>query len=76
MRYMDYKQTNNFVVLWNERNGFSQGEVDQPNMRIVKAGLVTWNEYDAPTIDLVEIEELLSQCKLKNKPIKISVRAN
>ena len=55
------EQTEKFVWLWNEANGYPQGLCDKPNMRYVKPNEVTWNEYDAPQISLSEFKEFLNK---------------
>ncbi len=58
---LDEYETKAFVFLWNEANGFKQGIVDQANMRYRAPGIVSWNEYNAPEIDLNQVQSLLSQ---------------
>lgn len=54
-----------FVKLWNERNGFVDGINESENMRMGDDGVIYWNIYDSPEVDLNQILELLS--KLKDK---------
>lgn len=61
---MTEKQTRKFVALWNKANGMAVGEnTPQGNMRYVGVGLITWNEYDAPTIELEQFRTLLEEVK-------------
>lgn len=57
---MNEKQTREFVKIWNKRNGFPDGIVKESNMRYVEPGVVTWNEYDAPEVNLAEFKEILT----------------
>jgi hypothetical protein len=59
---MSEKQTKKFVKFWNIANDMPVTE-DTPagNMRYVSPGIVTWNECDAPEIDLIQIKDLLEK---------------
>ena len=59
MKKLTKEQTEKFVWIWNERNGFPQGLTEQPNMRYVSKGIVSWNEYDAPDLDLNEVADII-----------------
>lgn len=55
----DEKTTRKFVELWNLENGYPTTEhTDKPNMRYVSNGLVTWNEYNAPTVNIKQFLEI------------------
>lgn len=58
---MSEEDTRKFVKIWNKQNGYPDGPTELPNMRYVKPGEVTWNEYDAPQIDLVQFKEFLDK---------------
>lgn len=52
---MNEEQTRKFADTWNRRHGFPIGEDTMTeNMRYVSPGIVTWNAYDAPDVDVVE----------------------
>ncbi len=56
---MNEKQTKDFVDSWNIKNNFPTGVNTQcANMRYYSPGIVTWNEYDAPEIDISQIVEI------------------
>lgn len=57
---MTEEQTQKFVSKWNELNGFQDGVVPEANMRYVEPGVVTWNEYDTPTLDLNQVKLIFS----------------
>jgi hypothetical protein len=57
------KETKEFVRLWNDQNGYEQGDTAQANMRYVEPDLVTWNEYGAATIELSEFQKILNRIK-------------
>lgn len=53
---MNERQTRKFVALWNKKNGYDLGEnTIEGNMRYVCPGVVTWNVYDAPDLDILQI---------------------
>jgi len=61
---IDERQTRKFVKAWNKANNWPTTEnTVLPNMRYVKPNEVTWNEYDAPQIDLAQFGELLTQLR-------------
>jgi hypothetical protein len=49
---MNKEQTLDFIREWNTAMGFSNEISEEPNMRYVSVGFVTWNEYDAPEISI------------------------
>lgn len=58
---MTKQQTLEFIKKWNELNNFPDGICNFPNMRYVKRGVVTWNEYNAPELDLIQVRDLLKE---------------
>lgn len=58
---MSEKQTKKFVDKWNEKNNFPVG-INTPlgNMRYVSPGVITWNEYDAPEVNIVEFVDIFN----------------
>ena len=50
---MNEKQTRKFIALWNKQNGFNMHEVGC--MSYKEPGIVTWNEYDAPNLDILQV---------------------
>lgn len=56
---MNEKDTKKFVKLWNKANNMPDGLTMEENMRYVSPGVVTWNIYDAPRLNLDEVAELL-----------------
>ena len=51
---MNQTDTRLFVKKWNEAHGFEDGDNPSANMRYARDGVVTWNEYDAPEVDIEE----------------------
>lgn len=67
MNEMGYtlKQKERFVKIWNKRNGFPDGTTELPNMRMY-GDEVSWNAYDAPSLDLDEVADILRQISEQN----------
>ena len=56
------EQTKKFVDAWNKANDLPLTEDTQMgNMRYVSPGVVTWNEYDAPSIQLSEFISIFEE---------------
>jgi len=52
---MTEEQTRKFVDAWNTKHNFPLGEnTTDENMRYSEPGVVYWNAYDAPFIDVIE----------------------
>ncbi len=61
---MTQKQLKQFVRFWNTANGFKNGEVDEPNMRIGKnKNKVYFNIYDTPDLDIEQIVSIYNLIK-------------
>ena len=58
---MNKKETLEFIKLWNKKNGYKNGITAEPNMRYHDKGIVTWNEYDSPYVDIKEIVEIYKE---------------
>lgn len=59
---MTGKQTKEFVDRWNILNNFPIGvNTITGNMRYVSPGIVTWNEYDAPEINIEQIVSIFNE---------------
>lgn len=59
---MSKKQTKEFVDRWNILNNFPIGiNTPEGNMRYVSPGIVTWNEYDAPEINIEQIVSIFNE---------------
>lgn len=52
---MTKQETLKFIEQWNTANHFSNGLVDEPNMRYVEDGVVAWNIYDSPVINIEQL---------------------
>ena len=58
---MKADQTKEFVNRWNILNNYPTGVDTQcGNMRYVSPGIVTWNEYDAPEINIEQIVSIFN----------------
>lgn len=52
---MTEDQTRAFIDAWNKKHNFPLGEnTTAENMRYVEPGVVCWNAYDTPFIDVLE----------------------
>lgn len=63
---MTEKQTREFVDAWNIKNDYQVGEnTSDANMRYSSPGVVTWNEYNAPVVDIKTFLEIYNNLNLK-----------
>lgn len=60
---MNKKQTKDFMHFWNEANGFPDGLTPEANMRYRKDGVVFWNEYDSPEVDVEQFIDCFNKVK-------------
>ena len=52
---MNEEQTRKFVDEWNIRNGYPLGEeTEASNMRYINDGVISWNEYNAEKVDVID----------------------
>lgn len=60
---MNKQETLDFVKQWNIANNFSNEISEEPNMRYVEDGVVIWNEYDSPSINIEQIIKIYNNIK-------------
>ncbi len=60
---MNRKETLKFIEQWNTANNFSNEIVDEPNMRYVENGVVAWNIYDSPNINIEQVINIYKTVK-------------
>jgi hypothetical protein len=58
---MTLEQTILFVKKWNEANGFEDGINMSENMRADEQGVIYWNSYDSPLVDIEQFVNIYNQ---------------
>lgn len=61
---MNEQLTREFVKRWNEKNGYEDGLTVATNMRYVRDGVVTWNQYDAEEVDIAQFANIYAELEI------------